>query len=134
MRKVFLVIALILASTAAWSAETLRVISAGPVGQTAQRSEANEMRVVFSEPMVVLGRIPNPVTAPWFRMDPPARGTFRWSGTTTLIFTPDPPLPLATRYTVTIDKSAKSVAGNTLETPTIFTFTTPTIKLLSTEF
>lgn len=134
MRKVVVAFALLLLSTAAWAAETLRVVSAGPVGELANRAEANEIRVVFSEPMVVLGKIPNPVVAPWFRIEPAVKGTFRWSGTTTLIFTPDPQLPFATKYTVTIDKSAKSVAGNTLDQATVLNFTTPTIKLLSTEF
>ena len=53
-------------------------------------AEANEVRVVFSEPMVTLGKIPQPVVAPFFRIEPAVKGTFRWSGTTTLIFTPEP--------------------------------------------
>jgi hypothetical protein len=54
--------------------------------------------------MVALGRIPNPVTAPSSRFSGLA-GTFQWSGTSILIFTPDPKvaLPFSTRYTVTID-------------------------------
>ena len=36
----------------------LTVVSAAPDGEIADREEANEIRVVFSEPMVVLGRIP----------------------------------------------------------------------------
>src|SRR5687767_10639797 len=114
------------------AAETLRVLSAGPSGEVAAMSEANEIRVVFSEPMVVLGRIPEHVTAPFFRIDPAVKGSFRWSGTTTLIFTPDPktPLPFAREFTVTIDKNAQSVAGNTLDRPYSFSFTTPTIRLV----
>jgi alpha-2-macroglobulin len=134
MKKAFVALVLLFVAATARSAETLRVINAGPSGEIAAREEANEVRVVFSEPMVVLGRIPNPVTAPWFRIAPAVKGTFRWSGTTTLIFTPDKPLPFATHYAVTIDKTAKSVAGNTLDEAVRFTFTTPTIKLLSTEF
>ena len=76
----------------------MRIVSAGPVGETATLAEANEIRVVFSEPMVVLGRIPQPVTAPFFRIEPAVKGTFRWSGTTTLIFTPAEPLPYATEF------------------------------------
>jgi uncharacterized protein YfaS (alpha-2-macroglobulin family) len=84
--------------------------------------------------MVVLGRIPQPVTAPFFRIEPAVKGTFRWSGTTTLIFTPDAPLPFATEFTVTVDQSAKSVSGKTLDQPYRWTFTTPTIRLLSTQW
>ncbi|HEX2122212.1 MAG TPA: Ig-like domain-containing protein, partial [Thermoanaerobaculia bacterium] len=125
---------LFLAAGAADAANGLRVVSAGPVGEVATLAEANEIRVVFSEPMVVLGKIPNPVTAPFFRIEPAVKGTFRWSGTTTLIFTPNPSLPFATQYTVTIDKSAKSVGGKTLDQEYRWTFTTPTIRLLSTDW
>src|SRR3990170_3009037 len=104
---------LFLCATSLTAAESLRVVSAGPVGEIATPAEANEIRVVFSEPMVVVGRIPQPVTAPFFRIDPAVTGTFRWSGTTTLIFTPDSktPLPFAERFVVTIERSARSVAG-----------------------
>ena len=84
--------------------------------------------------MVTLGRIPDPVRPPFFRITPSVRGTFRWSGTTILIFTPDPkqPLPLATRFTVTIDTTASAVSGRRLAEPYSFSFTTPTTKLLQT--
>jgi alpha-2-macroglobulin len=123
-----------LLATSLSAATTLRVVSAGPVGETATIAEANEIRVVFSEPMVVLGRIPQPVTAPFFRIEPAVKGTFRWSGTTTLIFTADAPLPFATEFAVTVDKSAKSVGGNTLDQPYRWTFTTPTIRLLRADW
>ena len=78
----------IFASLSVRAADTLRIVSAGPVGETASLAEANEVRAVFSEPMVVLGRIPPPVVAPFFKIEPAVKGAFRWSGTTTLIFTP----------------------------------------------
>ena len=83
-------------------AQGLSVVSAGPVGEVADLAQANEIRVIFSEPMVVLGRIPQPVTAPFVAIRPAIAGTFRWSGTTILIFTPDAQrkLPFATRYDV----------------------------------
>ena len=69
--------------------------------------------------MVRLGRIPDPVTAPFFRIQPAIPGTLRWSGTTILIFTPDPKvaLPYSTRYTVTVDASATAVSGRKLAAP-----------------
>ena len=134
MKKCCVVALLVLASLSAFAANGLRVISAGPVGETATIAEANEVRVVFSEPMVVLGKIPDPVTAPFFRVEPAVKGKFRWSGTTTLIFTPDKPLPFATQYTVTVDKSAKSVSGKTLDQPYQWTFSTPAIRLRSTDW
>jgi len=111
----------------------LTVVSAGPTGEVASLAETNEVRVVFSEPMVVLGRIPQPVRTPFFRIAPAVLGTFRWSGTTILIFTPGEhrPLPFATKYTVTIDATATAVSGRRLAKPYVFTFTTPTVRLLS---
>jgi len=112
----------------------LTVVTVGPNGEIGNRAEANEIRVVFSEPMVELGRIPAPVTAPFFRMSPRVAGTFRWSGTTILVFTPDPkrPLPYATHYEVTIAATATAVSGRRLERPHTFGFTTPTVRLLRT--
>ncbi|MFN8062192.1 MAG: MG2 domain-containing protein [Vicinamibacterales bacterium] len=118
------------------AAEGLRVVQAGPTGEVASREQANEIRVIFSEPMVELGRIPEPVTVPYFRMRPTVPGTFRWSGSTILIFTPDPktPLPLATRFDVTIEAGAQSIAGRRLGTGYAFAFTTPTVRLLRTDW
>jgi uncharacterized protein YfaS (alpha-2-macroglobulin family) len=127
-------LALFAAAPAARAAEELRVTRSGPTGEIAQLQEANEIRVVFSEPMVALGRIPQPVSAPFFKMTPAVRGAFRWSGTQTLIFTPERPLPFATRHEVTIDAAATSVAGRRLAQPHRFAFTTPTVRLLSTSW
>ena len=93
--------ALVLSATA--RADTPRVVSAAPEGELDALEHANEIRVVFSEPMVALGRIPQPVRAPFVQVEPALPGSFRWSGTTILVFTPDPkrPLPYATRYEVT---------------------------------
>ncbi|HEV7238903.1 MAG TPA: alpha-2-macroglobulin family protein [Thermoanaerobaculia bacterium] len=134
MKRSVVGLLVLLASFSAFAANGLRIISAGPVGETATLAEANEIRVVFSEPMVVLGKIPDPVTAPFFKIALAVKGKFRWSGTTTLIFTPDKQLPFASQYTVTIDKSAKSIAGKTLDQPYEWTFSTPTIRLRSTDW
>src|SRR5262245_46210900 len=86
--------------------------------------------------MVRLGRIPDSVSAPFFKIQPAIPGTFRWSGTTILIFTPDPKvaLPFSTRYTVTIDASATAISGRKLAAAHSFAFTTPTVKLLATNW
>src|SRR4026209_2520290 len=67
----------------------LTVVNTAPEGEVASLAEAKEIRVVFSEPMVNLGRIPSEVHPPFVRISPAVAGTFRWSGTTVLIFTPD---------------------------------------------
>jgi alpha-2-macroglobulin len=111
----------------------LTIAAAGPTGELNQLQDANEIRVIFSEPMVALGRVPSNPTPPWIHIAPAIAGSYRWSGTTVLLFTPDPatPVPYGTRYTVTIDGSAASVAGRVLGTPYSFAFTTPTVRLTS---
>src|SRR5580765_2857522 len=93
------------AADAAQQPPALSVVQSGPTGEVASLAEANEIRIVFSEPMVVVGRIPNPVRAPYVTIRPSIVGTFRWSGTTILIFTPDPSrkLPFATQFEVGVD-------------------------------
>jgi uncharacterized protein YfaS (alpha-2-macroglobulin family) len=112
---------------------SLRILDAAPRGELRQIGDASEIRVVFSEPMVALGRVPSDPTPPWIHITPAIPGAYRWSGTTILVFTPDPstPLPHASRYTVTVDASAASDAGHALGQPYTFTFTTPTVRLTS---
>ncbi len=112
----------------------LRIVSAGPSGEVAAVEEANEVRVVFSESMVPLGRVPAKLGPSFFHISPALDGTFRWSGTTILIFTPARKLPLATKYDVRIDASAAAESGRRLDRPYSFTFTTPTARLLQTHW
>src|SRR3954449_3033940 len=136
MKRTGAVILLLVCAVAAHAADKLTIVKAGPGGEVANLAEANEIRVVFSEPMIVVGKIPKVLNVPWFHVAPAIKGTFRWSGTTTLIFTPDPktPLPFATQYDVTIDAEAKAVSGHTLGKPYTFSFITPTIQLKQTKF
>jgi uncharacterized protein YfaS (alpha-2-macroglobulin family) len=122
-------------STSAQAPPALTVLRAGPTGELSELDQANEIRIVFSEPMVALGRIPPRVEAPFVRIQPAINGTFRWSGTTILIFTPDPkePLPYATPFSVTIDRTARAASGRLLAAPYTFGFTTPTTRLLTLE-
>ncbi len=107
----------------------LTVVSMQPSGEVASSPQANEIRIVFSEPMVTLGKIPDPVRAPFVRITPAVSGSFRWSGTTILIFTPERPLPFSTRYEVTVDTTATAVSGRKLDRTVTFDFTTPTVRL-----
>ncbi len=131
MRRAALWLCVFLAATAtgllAGQSGPLTIVSTGPNGDIRQLQDANEIRVTFSEPMVALGRIPSNPVLPWFHITPEIKGALRWSGTTTLIFTPDPaaPLPYSTPYQVVIDAEARSAAGKSLERGFVFTFTTP---------
>ena len=136
MKRIGLGILFLVCAMSAQAADKLTIVKAGPVGEVANLAEANEIRVVFSEPMIVVGKIPKVLDLPWFHVAPEIKGTFRWSGTTTLIFTPDPktPLPFATKFDVTIDPEAKAVSGKTLGKAYRFSFITPTIQLLRTDW
>ena len=83
----------------------LRIVSASPTGELDQLADAGQIRIIFSEPMVALGSVPPGSAPPWIRMTPAVTGSFFWSGTKTLIFSPDgsTPLPFATRFTVRVD-------------------------------
>ena len=135
-RLAFVWVTLLLCAGVADAQTTLDVVSVSPEGELSSLAQANEVRVVFSEPMVALGRISDRVTAPFFRITPAVPGTFRWSGTTVLVFTPDPkrPLAYATDYEVTIGTGATAVSGRRLARAETFTFTTPTAKLLNTNW
>ncbi len=120
---------LCLSATGVSAQSSLTVVSTAPQGALTAPPDANEIRIVFSDPMVTLGQIPERVQAPFVRITPAVEGSFRWSGTTTLIFTPDRPLPYATTYQVVVDTTAAAASGRRLEKPVSFSFTTPTVRL-----
>jgi len=60
-----------------------------------------------------------------FTIDPAVEGTFSWSGNE-LTFTPATPLSYGTTYTVTINNSARSVAGVKLKQEVTWSFHTAT--------
>ncbi len=124
------------AQAPAGAGRALTIVSAAPDGEVASLAEANEIRVVFSEPMVTLGRIPAVVRAPFVRITPAIAGSFRWSGHD------DPDLhagaeaaaaatPRGTRSR-SIRPRRRSAGGSWRE-PYTFSFTTPTVKLLRTD-
>src|SRR6476660_6794904 len=94
----------------------LTVLNTAPDGEDASLAETTEIRNGFSEPMVNLGRIPSEPHPTFIKITPAIPGTFRWSGTTVLIFTPDPkrPLPSATTYQVTIAAGTPDASGRKL--------------------
>lgn len=113
----------------------LTVQSASPSGEVTQAADANELRIVFSEPMVALGGVVTEAPA-WLSIEPAVRASYYWSGTRTLIVSADPdnPLPLATRFVVRVAGTARSIAGRAIASPYSFNFTTPTIRLSGAEW
>ncbi|PYR16096.1 MAG: hypothetical protein DMF94_29480 [Acidobacteria bacterium] len=136
LRWIWILVCVVTASTSRAQQAPLSIVNAQPAGEIAALAQAAEIRVRFSEAMVPIGRIPDEVTAPFFSIRPAVAGSFRWAGPTILVFTPDAktPLPNATRYDVTIDASATAVSGRKLSRGYTFTFTTPTVRLLQTQW
>ena len=75
--------------------------------------------MIFSEPMVTLGRVPSNPTPAWIRITP-AIGTYRWSGTTILILAPQPSGAVRTRRaTGQRGRVATNAAGHRLGAPRV---------------
>jgi uncharacterized protein YfaS (alpha-2-macroglobulin family) len=135
MRFCLILLAALVARASAGLEKDLMVVSEGPEGALSKIEDAREIRIRFSEPMVALGGIPEKLEAPYVTIAPPLAGSFRFSGTRTLIFTPATDgVPYATAYTVTIGTGAVSSSGHRLKEPVTFHFTTPTVRLESVDW
>ena len=126
-----LVVLLLTAATVASQEAPLTVIRADPSGELTTLADAGQIRIVFSEPMLAIGAVPDGRAPVWLRMTPAAPGTFYWAGTKTLVFSPDPArrLPYSTKFTIRVDATATSLAGRRLAAPYEIAFTTPTLRL-----
>jgi uncharacterized protein YfaS (alpha-2-macroglobulin family) len=111
--------------------------NAGPLKVLRHAPEGNidlapYLTVTFSAPMVPvtshaeLAKIPVPV-----QLTPTPKGEWRWLGTQTAMFQPDPRFPMATDYTVEVPAGVKAQNGEALAQPVKWTFSTPAPKLKS---
>ncbi|HZD06462.1 MAG TPA: hypothetical protein VE173_16235, partial [Longimicrobiales bacterium] len=102
------------AAPAAPADTSLRVVSVLPGGET---DLAPWVTVVFSRPMVPLGRDGEPLSGELrVRLDPEPPGGWRWLDVRTLRFEPDGGrLPAATSYSVTVPAGTRSADGAALE-------------------
>lgn len=86
--------------------------------EVARGLPTTSLEVIFSEP------VDQASAAEALSVDPPVDGSVSWSGST-MIFTPDGPLALATGYTVSIAPGVEDLAGNRMtEAPAAFSFET----------
>ncbi|MEK6795485.1 MAG: alpha-2-macroglobulin family protein [Spirochaetota bacterium] len=104
----------------------LTVLATIPVGDTT----ANTVSVTFSEPMVVLAKLNAPITDGPMRFTPAASGVFRWTGTSTISFTPDKPFTKNTRYTAVLS-ALTAVSGQRMQREHTWSFDTPRPRLLN---
>jgi hypothetical protein len=133
---VVVVVVVLAALPAASQQPALRIVSAGPAGDLVDLADADELRIVFSDPMIAIGSVPTGAAPPWIHITPEPAGSFYWTGTKTLQFSPasESPLPYATRYVVRVDAGATSLDGRALGAPYEFSFTTPTVRLLGADW
>ena len=102
------------------------VVFAAPRGEV---QDPSEVSLLFNRPMRPL-ETAGEESAPPARIvvrgtDQAPRGAWRWMGTSALVFAPDPRLPYATEYVVTVPAGTKSLAGDALGKPFEMSFATP---------
>ena len=100
----------------------LRVLRATPEGPV---PIVPEVSVTFSQPMVAVTSQADAARTVPVTLTPPAKGTWRWLGTRTVIFDPEVRLPQATAYTIEVPAGTKSASGATLGAAFRVAFQTP---------
>ncbi len=107
---------------AAMPAGPLAVVSVRPDGEV---SRGVQVEVSFSQPMVpVSGRAEVAARDLPVRLTPQPPGRWRWIGTRTLVFRPEPSLPMATSFVLEIPAGISSMSGGTLPGTVRRTFAT----------
>ena len=107
--------------------EGVGVTSAEPTGVISQVSAIN---VAFSKPMAEVDGVKELGDKGPFTLDPPLEGTFRWLGPQTASFVPSGPVPMATKFIVTVPDKLKALDGSELEHSFTFSFETPSLRLV----
>ncbi|MDO9538290.1 MAG: Ig-like domain-containing protein, partial [Thermoplasmata archaeon] len=94
------------------------IVSVDPPNGTSGVPVDTNITVTFSEPM-------NKTSAEQgFNISPSVAGSFYWSNDTTMTFSQSSQLTINTIYTVTIDTTAKDLAGNHMESNYTWSFNT----------
>lgn len=97
--------------------ELLRILRVTPGAGTQEVPITGLISVSFNHPMVPLGGVSGETTMPrgWhLSLHPSVAGYGSWLGTSTWVFHPSGLLQPATRYTVTVSRSARDSSGETL--------------------
>ncbi|MCE7870386.1 hypothetical protein DYH09_08425 [bacterium CPR1] len=111
----------------------LEVTFASPVGEVESPDDAAAILVGFNQPMTALQPLPTERSIGPLTLTPAVNGKFRWKGTATLVFTPDKPLSLATRFKATVPAGTPSAQGPKLEKDYVFEFETPRPRMVKSE-
>lgn len=103
----------------------LRYMPEGPV------QIAPELTVTFDQPMVAVTSQDDAAAVQPVKLTPQPKGSWRWIGTRTTVFSPDVRFPQATTYQVEIPAGTKSKTGGVLKTGVKFKFETPPPRLIT---
>lgn len=106
----------------------LTVLRKAPVGAVPM---APHLSLTFSQPMIPVTSQTEASKIVPATLEPQPEGQWRWLGTKTLQFDPEPRFPMATRYTVTVPAGTKGEAGGALAAAETWTFETPPPTLQS---
>ncbi|MDR1302212.1 MAG: alpha-2-macroglobulin, partial [Treponema sp.] len=113
------------------------MVDYGPRGELPQEVKKPSLYVVFSQPVIPLAKLGDPVRweegAPnpgLLTVDPPLPGVFRWYGTKLLAFEPDAASLPQRQYTVTVSERLRSLGGKALEGERSFWFETERLSVL----
>ena len=107
----------------------LRVLRRQPEGDVPL---APHLSVTFSQPMVALDSVAALALRDVpLRLEPEAKGEWRWVGTRTLVFEPEGRFPMASEYRATVAAGAKSESGATLASSVSWSFRTPPPRLVA---
>ncbi len=103
---------------------------------------APHLSITFSQPMVNVASYQEASRIRPARLTPEPRGAWRWIGTKTALFEPAPPssaspsgarrFPMSTEFRVEVPAGTRSATGATLARALSWTFTTPTVKAVTT--
>ncbi|TVQ94387.1 MAG: hypothetical protein EA397_01580 [Deltaproteobacteria bacterium] len=92
---------------------------------------ARHLSITFNQPMVALTSQDRASQTVPVQLSPEVEGHWRWVGTDTLLFEPDPRLPMATHFTAVVPVGTASVRGSELTQEHRWTFSTPALQLES---
>ncbi|MCL2473236.1 MAG: alpha-2-macroglobulin, partial [Treponema sp.] len=114
------------------SDDPFKIVDFGPQGELPSEIKKPSIYVVFSQPVVPLAKLGDPITedAGLFTIEPPLTGVYRWYGSRLLSFEPDSDNMPQQEYKITVSDTIKSLGGKSLEGDRTFSFETERLKLL----
>lgn len=108
--------------------QELRVVRYMPEGAV---QIAPQLSVTFSQPMVAVTSQDDAAAVQPVKLSPQPKGSWRWIGTRTTVFSPDVRFPQATTYQVEIPAGTTSKTGGVLKAAVKFKFETPPPRMIA---